>query len=66
MPKKEAALQKLRETVSGADKFISKTKRYTDITPELLRLFIEKIVVHEKYVKWSKHAKRTMEIHSLT
>lgn len=31
-----------------------KAKRYTDImelTPELLRLFIEKIVVHEKEVK---------------
>jgi len=36
------------------------------LTPGLLLLFIEKIVVHEKYVKWSKHAKRTMEIHSLT
>ena len=39
---------------------------YTDIqelTPELLRLFIEKIVVHEKDVKWSKHARQTVEIH---
>ena len=40
--------------------------RYTDITeltPELLRLFIEKIVVHEKEVKWSKHAPQTVEIY---
>ena len=33
------------------------------MTPELLRLFIEKIVVHEKDVKWSKHASQTVEIH---
>ena len=45
---------------------LDKAKRYTDITeltPELLRLFIEKIVVHEKEVKWSKHAPQTVEIY---
>ena len=30
---------------------------------KLLRLFIQKIVVHEKEVKWSKHAPQTVEIH---
>ena len=34
-----------------------------ELTPELLRLFIRKIVVHEKDVKWSKHAQQTVEIH---
>ena len=33
------------------------------LTPELLRLFIEKIMVHEKEVKWSKHAPQTVEIY---
>ena len=33
------------------------------LTPELLRLFIEKIVIHEKEVKWSKHAPQTVEIY---
>lgn len=50
----------------GTDHFIALTKRYTDIqelTPKLLRLFIRKIVVHEKDVKWSKHARQTVEIH---
>ena len=45
---------------------IAKAKRYTDITeltPELLRLFIQKIVVHEKSTKWSKKAMQTIEIH---
>ena len=66
IPQKEADIQRLRETVSGTDGFLDKTKRYMDITeltPELLRLFIEKIVVHEKEVKWSKHAPQTVEIY---
>ena len=63
---KEDEIQRLRETVSGTDSFLDKAKRYADITeltPELLRLFIEKIVVHEKEVKWSKHAPQTVEIY---
>ena len=66
IPAKEAAIQKLRDTVSNTDGFIVKAKRYTDITeltPELLRLFIQKIVVHEKSTKWSKKAMQTIEIH---
>ena len=56
--------QRLKETVSNTAAFLDKAKRYTDIqalTPELLRLFIQKIV--EKEVKWSKHAPQTVEIH---
>ena len=66
IPQKEADIQRLRETVSGTDGFLDKAKRYMDITeltPELLRLFIEKIVVPEKEVKWSKHAPQTVEIY---
>ena len=33
------------------------------MTLELLRIFIQKIVVHEKEVKWSKHAPQTVEIY---
>ena len=66
IPAKESAIQKLRDTVSSTEGFIAKAKRYTDITeltPELLRLFIQKIVVHEKSTKWSKKAMQTVEIH---
>ena len=66
IPQKESEIQSLRETVNGTDGFLDKAKRYTDITkltPKLLRLFIEKIVVHEKEVKWSKHAPQTVEIY---
>ena len=62
IPQKEQTVEKLKATVSGTDNFIAKAKRYTG-TSELLRLFIEKVVVHEKDVKWSKHARQTVEIH---
>src|SRR5699024_7311638 len=66
IPEQDAAIRRLREQVCGADHFIALAKKYTDIrnlTPELLRLFIRKIVVHEKDVKWSKHSRQTVEIH---
>ena len=66
IPAQVATIQALQEKVCGTDHFIALAKRYTDIqelTPELLRLFIRKIVVHEKDMKWSKHARQTVEIH---
>jgi len=66
IPTQEAAIQALHEKVCGTDHFIALAKRYTgiqELTPELLRLFIRKIVVHEKDVKWSKHARQTVGIH---
>ena len=66
LPRRETEIQRLKDTVSNTAAFLDKAKRYTDIqelTPELLRLFIQKIVVHEKEVKWSKHAPQTVEIH---
>ena len=66
LPQRESEIHRLKETVSNTAAFLDKAKRYTDIqalTPELLRLFIRKIVVHEKEVKWSKHAPQTVEIH---
>lgn len=63
---KGSAIQKLKESVSNTAHFVDKAKKYTDITeltPELLRLFIQKIVVHEKSVKYSKHAEQTVEMH---
>lgn len=44
-PQKEREVAKLKATVSGADNFIARAKRYTDIqklTPELLRLLLRK------------------------
>ena len=63
IPQKEQTVEKLKATVSGTDNFIAKAKRYTGISELTSELFIEKVVVHEKDVKWSKHARQTVEIH---
>ena len=66
IPAGEATIRATREKVRGTDHFIALAKRYTDIReppPEPPRLFIRKIVVHERDVKWSKHARQTVEIH---
>ena len=67
LPQRESEIHRLKRDGKGnTAAFLDKAKRYTDIqelTPELLRLFIQKIVVHEKEVKWSKHAPQTVEIH---
>ena len=66
LPQRESEIHRLKETVSNTAAFLDNAKRYTAIqapTPELLRLFVQKIVVHEKEIKWSKHAPQTVEIH---
>ena len=66
IPEKEARLEKLKAASANVNTFVEKAKQYTaidELTPELLRLFIEKIVIHEKEVKWSKHAPQTVEIY---
>ena len=66
LPQRESEIHRLKETVSNTAAFLDKAKRYTDIqalTPELLRLFIQKIAVYEKEVKCSKYAPQTVEIH---
>ena len=57
--------QRLRETVNGADSFLDKAKRYTDITeltPELLRLFIQRIEVGERTEKYSRSSHQSIRI----
>ena len=59
IPAKEEQLEKLKASAANVDAFIEKAKRYTtidELTPELLRTFVAKIIVYEKEVKYSKHA----------
>lgn len=46
-----------KDTMLNADRFMAVVDRYTDIqelTPEIVREFIEKIVVHERSQRWKK------------
>ena len=62
---KETAIQKLQKQMSSTDHFIFLAKRYTDIqklTPELLRLFIQRIEVGERSQKYSRSAAQSVRI----
>lgn len=59
IPEKEAKLEKLKLSVGNVESFIEKAKRYTSIeelTPELLRLFIQRIEVGERSKKGARTA----------
>lgn len=66
IPKAEERMGKLKNSLTNVDRFIEKAKKYTDLTeltPEILHLFIEKIVVGEKTEKYSRTAPQDIWIH---
>ncbi len=65
IPEKEARLDKLKASAANVDAFIEKAKRYTainELTPELLRLFIQRIEIGERTVKYSRHASQCIRM----
>lgn len=66
LPKLEQRLEQLRNSLSNVAQFIDKAKRYsniTELTPEILRLFIEKIVVGEKSQKYFPTAEQDIWVY---
>lgn len=66
IPKAEERMEKLKSSLTNVDRFIEKAKKYTDLTeltPEILHLFVEKIVVGEKAEKYSRTAPQDIWIH---
>jgi len=65
IPAKEARLEKLKVSAANVDAFVEKAKRYTtieELTPELVRLFIQRIEVGERSVKYSRGAAQDIRI----
>ena len=65
IPAKEEQLEKLKASAANVDAFIEKAKRYTtidELTPELLRLFIQRIEVGERSQKYSRSAGQSVRI----
>ena len=65
IPATEERLEKLRSSMANAKNFIAKARKFTDmteLTPDLLRTFVAKIIVYEKEVKYSKHAPQKIHI----
>lgn len=66
IPKKEKELESLKNSLTNIDKFIERAKEYSDLselTPKILRQFIDKIVVYEKETKYSRTANQKVEIY---
>lgn len=65
IPEKEAQLETLKSSAANVDAFIDKAKRYTvidELTPELLRLFIQRIEVGERAKKYSRSSAQSIRI----
>lgn len=65
IPEKEARLEKLQASAANVESFIEKAKQYTaidELTPELVRLFIKKIVVGERSEPNSRNVPQQIQI----
>ena len=65
IPEKKERLERLKSSMANVDAFIEKARRYTEIdelTPELLRLFIQRIEIGERSKKHSRSAGQNVRI----
>ena len=65
IPEKKERLERLKSSMANVDAFIEKARRYTEIdelTPELLRLFIQRIEIGEQTKKYSRSAGQSVRI----
>ena len=65
IPEKEDRLEKLKASAANAEAFIEKARRFTtidELTPELVRLFIQRIEIGERAVKYSRSSEQSVKI----
>ena len=65
IPEREARLEKLKAVSANVNTFVEKAKQYTaidELTPELLRLFIQRIEVGERTEKYSRSSHQSIRI----
>ena len=65
IPEKESRLEKLKASAANAEAFIEKARRFTtidELTPELVRLFIQRIEIGERAVKYSRSSEQSVKI----
>ena len=65
-PELDADIEQLKENSTNVQKFFDVAKKYTDIrelTPDVLRTFISKIVIHERKKKHDKNALQQIDIY---
>ena len=65
IPQKEARLEKLKASAVDVDEFIETAKQYTkidELTPDILRMFIQRIEIGERSKKGSRNAPQSIRI----
>ncbi|MFT8890078.1 MAG: recombinase family protein [Ethanoligenens sp.] len=66
LPELEAEIEAGSQKAVNVERFLCIVRKYTDIqelTPEILREFIDKIVIHERSVKHGKNATQQIDIY---
>lgn len=59
-------LEQMQSEVNNTARFLEKAKKYTEIstlTAELLHVFIEKIVIYERTIKWGHNQEQQIDIY---
>ena len=63
---KESMLDGMSVTATNVERFVDISNKYTDLrelTPEVLRTFIERIIIHKRTAKHSKTATQQIDIY---
>lgn len=66
IPKLREAIESLKASATNVEKFLEVARKFTDLkelTPEILRTFIRRIVIHERNKKHSKDAEQEIDIY---
>ncbi len=66
IPILQKQIEDLKATSTNVERFVTISNKYTDLqdlTPEILRTFIDKIVIHERTEKWAKTAEQQIDIY---
>ena len=59
-------IEDLKAAATNVERFVDISNKYTDLrelTPEVLRTFIERIIIHERTAKHSKTATQQIDIY---
>lgn len=66
IPILQKQIEDLKASSTNVERFVTISNKYTDLqdlTPEILRTFIDKIVIHERNEKWVKTAEQQIDIY---
>ena len=66
IPILQKQIEDLKASSTNVEHFVTISNKYTDLqdlTPEILRTFIDKIVIHERTEKWAKTAEQQIDIY---